>query len=71
LPAKQKERKRFKTLFSQGKPFLLKQVYDMLRKPAEIDKGRLPSNHQVSPMLEDLVKSVLLGKALYYLILFA
>jgi hypothetical protein len=43
----------------------------MLRKPSEIDKGRLPSNHQASPMLEDLIKSVLLRKALYYLILFA
>jgi len=72
LPAKQKERKRFQTFFSQGKTFSIEtSQYDMLRKPSEIDKGRLPSNHQASPMLEDLIKSVLLRKALYYLILFA
>jgi len=72
LPAKQKERKRFQTFLSQGKTFSIEtSQYDMLRKPSEIDKGRLPSNHQASPMLEDLIKSVLLRKALYYLILFA
>jgi len=56
----------------KGKTFSIEtSQYDMLRKPSEIDKGRLPSNHQASPMLEDLIKSVLLRKALYYLILFA
>jgi len=56
----------------KGKTFSIEtSQYDMLRKPSEIDKGRLPSNHQASPMLEGLIKSVLLRKALYYLILFA
>jgi hypothetical protein len=65
LPAKQKERKRFQTFFSQGKTFSIEtSQYDMLRKPSDIDKGRLPSNHQASPMLEDLVKSVLLKSPL-------
>jgi len=65
LPAKQKERKRFQTFFSQGKTFSIEtSQYDMLWKPSDIDKGRLPSNHQASPMLEDLVKSVLLKSPL-------
>ena len=49
----------------KGKTFSIEtSQYDMLRKPSEIDKGRLPSNHQASPMLEDLVKSVLLKSPL-------